>query len=186
MNLRTSIALLCWLLTAPLAAQTPIANRLKAVARQLSAEAHMVARYTDDHRHCLYYTEAQRLYRYDVLTNRKEEVAFASDSYNNILNTWLSPDGNFFFIVVDRGAFVTTYMESGQELWRYDTRTRRPFKVGQGFRVEHRRGCIVIHRATRCLNPDDAPDKQRWMARNHFYDLYGKVIWAKEEYEVGK
>ena len=167
-------------------AQTPVANRVKAMAKSLPETYVVVAKYTDNHRHSLYYTNTNRLYRYDVLTNRREEAVFSNTSYDKILLTWLSPDGNFIFIAVDKGNLVPSYMDAGQELWRYDSRTKRYYKVGVGFNIKRRKGCIIIKRGTRCLNPAAPPDKQRWMAQDHYYDLYGKVIWAKEEYEVGK
>jgi hypothetical protein len=166
--------------------QTPVANRVKGVVKSLPKTSVVVAKYTDNQRHCLYYTDSNRLFCYDVISNRREETVFSNTSYNKILSTWLSPDGNFIFIAVDKGNLATSYMDAGQELWRYDSRNKRFIKVGVGFNIERKKGCIVIKRGTRCLNPSAPPDKQRWMAQNHFYDLYGKVIWAKDEYEVGK
>ena len=164
--------------------QTPVANRVKAVAKSLQNDAVIVAKYTDNHRHCLYYIEGDRLFRYDVMTNRREEVHFTNSSYDSILSAWLSPDGNFFFIAVDKGTLVNFYMDCGQELWRFDSRTKRTYKVGVGFKIERRKGCIVIKRGNRCLNPSAPPSHRQWMAQDHFYDLYGKVIWAKDEYKV--
>lgn len=164
--------------------QTPVANRVKAVAGSLKKDAVVVAKYTDNHRHCLYYIEGDRLFCYDVMTNRREEIHFANSSYDKILSAWLSPDGNFFFIAVDKGTPANFYMDCGQELWRFDSRTKRTYKVGVGFRIERRKDNIVIMRGTRCLNPSAPPSRRRWMAQNHFYDLYGKVMWAQEEYEV--
>lgn len=59
-----------------LTAQTPLANRVKAMARHLPAGAEVVSKYTDNHRHCLYYTLYNRLFRYDVVTNKSVGVEF--------------------------------------------------------------------------------------------------------------
>lgn len=164
--------------------QTPVANRVRAVAKSLRKPAVVVAKYTDNRRHCLYFRDLYRLFRYDVISNRREDVVFSTTSYTKILSTWLSPDGDFIFVVVDKGGLVPSYMEAGQELWKYDSHTGKYSKIGAGFRIQHRKGCIVIKRGTRCLNPTMPPAKQRWMAQDHFFDLYGKVIWAKDEYRV--
>ncbi len=165
-------------------AQTPVANRVKAVVAHLPRQASVVAKYTDVYRHCLYFTMANRLYQYDVLTDRQHDVSFTGNSYAHIITTWLSPDGNFFFIAVDRGNLSSFYLDDGQEVWRYDSRKHKTKKIGQGFCIEVQKGCIVIKRASRCLNPDAAPKHQQWMAQDHYYDLYGNIIWAKDEYKV--
>ncbi len=177
-------AVMLFLAFSPLAAQTPIANRVTAAAQKLPRSAVQVARYKDAVRHGLYYIYQHRLYFYDVLTNRTTDVTFSTSSYDKILSAWLSPDGNFFYIAIDRGSMVSSYMEGGQELWRYDSRTKRYTRIGQGFAIRHNKSCIWIKRATRCLNPSALPAKQRWMAQDHYYDAYGKTIWAKDEYEV--
>lgn len=164
--------------------QTPVANRVKGVVKHLPKEAVVVAKYTDNARHSLYYIEANRLYCYDVLTNKREEFVFVNSSYDHIIANWLSPDGNFVFIAIDKGKNVSNYMDSGQELWRIDSQTRRRTRVGVGFSIERRKGCYIIKRGTRCLNPSAPVEQQRWMAQDHYYDLYGDVIWAKDEYEV--
>lgn len=165
-------------------AQTPVANRVKAVVAHLPCQARVVAKYTDVYRHCLYFTMANRLYQYDVLTDRQHDVPFTGNSYAHIITTWLSPDGNFFFIAVDRGNLASFYLDDGQEVWRYDSRKRKYKKIGQGFCVEVQKGCIVIKRASRCLNPNATPKHQQWMAQGHYYGLYGNIIWTKDEYKI--
>lgn len=165
-------------------AQTPVANRVKAVVKHLPKSAVVVAKYTDNHRHSLYYIYNNRLYFYDVLTGRKDDVVFTTDSYTKILSSWLSPDGNFFFIAIDRGAFAHFYLDDGQELCRYDSRTKRYTKVGQGYHIEKQKGCYVIKRASRCLNPKAPQHHQKWMGREHYYDLYGMVIFIKDEFPI--
>lgn len=178
------LVFLCSICTA--GAQTPIANRVQAMARSLAPHAKIVAKYTDNQRHCLYYTYADRLYSFDVITNRHNDISFATDAYANIISSWLSPDGNFIFIAVDRGNYANFYLEDGKELWRYDTREKTAVKIGSGFYIWHKPGCLIICRASRCLNPEAPRSHQQWMAQDHYYDLYGKIIWAKGEYRVKK
>jgi hypothetical protein len=165
-------------------AQSPIANRVKAMAKQLPPSAQVVAKYTDNHRHGLYYIQDNRLFFADAETSRRSEVNFATEAYSKILSCWLSPDSNFIFIVVDRGSYASFYLDDGQELWRYDVRRKSPMNVGQGFKIVRQSGSIVISKASRCLNPDAPQSRQHWMAQDHYYDLYGKIIWAKDEYRV--
>lgn len=165
-------------------AQTPVANRVKAFARSLNHEAHVVAKYTDNRRHCLYYTSGNRLFRYDVLTDEKTEVNFSTNSYAKILSTWLSPDGNYIFIAIDKGILAESYLINGQELWRYDSNGLKSKLIGSGFAIESKPKCIVIKKATRCLNPQAPADKQHWMAKNHYFNVDGTIIWAKEEYKI--
>lgn len=174
--------LLCCCLSA--LSQTPVANRIQAVVRHLPASATVVAKYTDNHRHCLYYTSNNRLYRCDVLNGRRNEVTFTNNSYTKIISSWLSPDGNFFFLALDRGSLADFYLDDGQELWRIDSRTRRSLKVGQGYHIRKEKGCYVIKRASRCLNPKASQSRQKWMGRDHYYDLYGMVIFVKDEFPI--
>ncbi|MBM6992095.1 MAG: hypothetical protein I3J02_02370 [Prevotella sp.] len=184
MKIRLVIFILLLLFSSAAHAQTPIANRIKSLIKALPIGSKVVAKYTDTHRHCLYYISEHRLYCYDVLTGQRKNVNFSTSNYTHILSTWLSPDGNFFFVAVDKGSLSPSYIESGQELWRFDSRTKRSYKVGQGYFIEHRKKCIIIKQASRCFNPTAPRDKKRWMGQNHYYDLYGKVIYAKEEFEI--
>lgn len=184
--LRQRLATLLYLLLMLTAAhsQTPVANRVKGVAKSLSPDAKVIAKYTDNHRHCIYYLKNHRVFCFDVMTNQQQEVSIANTSYAHVLSTWLSPDGNFFFIAIDKGDLATFYLDDGQELWRYDSRTKRSDKVGQGYAIERHKESIVIRRASRCINPTAPLSHQRWMGRKHHFDLYGKVIWAEDEYEI--
>ncbi len=180
------VACICLCTATAAMAQTPIAIRVNAASKVLSGKGKVVARYKDRHRHGVYYIREHRLYFYDVMTNHTTDVTFTNSAYDKVVNSWLSPDGNYFFIVVDRASMVRNYLDAGQELWRYDSRTKRFSKIGQGFAIRRNHSCMWIKRATRCLNPNDPPKEQRWMAQNHYYDLYGKVIFAKEEYEINE
>ena len=165
-------------------AQTPVANRVRAMAGRLPQQAAVVAKYTDVKRHCLYYTLRNRLYVYDVLANRRREIHFADNSYKRIFATWLSPDGNYLFIAVDRGPLSFFYLKDGQQLWRYNSYSHRSLKVGQGFCIARRKGCFKIKQAWRCLNPNAQQRYQHWTARDHYFDLYGNVIFALGEYKI--
>lgn len=165
-------------------AQTPVANRVKAVVKSLPAQAQVVAKYTDNQRHCLYYTLRNRLFRYDVKTDKREEISFSPNPYSSIITTWLSADGNAFFIALDRKNLVSFYLDNGQELWRYDSHTKQPKRIGVGFSISHLGERITIKRASRCLNPQAAQSRQRWMVCDHHYDGNGTPLGKGEEYKL--
>ena len=175
------ISLLCSMGTM---AQTPIANRVKAVAKRLPGQAQIVAKYTDNRRHCLYYTLRDRLLRYDVRTNRREEVTFSSRPYASIIATWMSDDKNTFFIAIDKKGMVPSYLENGQELWMYDSKTRKTKFIGEGFSISHKHNRITIKRASRCIYPSAAQSQQHWMIRDHQFDNEGTPLGKSEEYKM--
>jgi len=166
------------------AAQTPVANRVKAMEKTLQKGAESVAKYTDNKRHCLYYTFHNRLYRYDVMTNKRENVEFATDAYNKIKATMLSPDGNFVFVIVDRGDLANFYLSDGQQLWRIDSRNLKSTKIGEGYDIKKNDKDFVIKKAHRCLNPNASRNAQKWTARDHHFDLTGHVLFASDEYKI--
>ena len=105
---RLILTILVFLLSPPLAmSQTPIANRVKAKAERMKNGDRIVAKYTDDRRHCLYFVRSNRLFRYDALTGATSEVVFSIHGYNKIINTWLSRNGNVVFVLVDRSALTS-------------------------------------------------------------------------------
>ena len=165
-------------------AQTPIANRVKAVIKSLPTQAQVVAKYTDNQRHCLYYTLRNRLFRYDVKTNKREEISFSPNPYSSIIATWLSTDGNAFFIATDRKNLVSFYLDNGQELWSFDSHTKRPKRVGVGFSISRSGERITIKRASRCLNPQAAQSRQHWMVCDHHYDGNGTPLGKGDEYKL--
>jgi hypothetical protein len=164
--------------------QTPLANRVKAMVNHLSSSANVVAKYTDDRRHCLFYTMHNRLFRYDALKDKNMDVDFASEGYSRIITTFLSPDGDFIFVAVDKGSLASFYPDDGQVLWRIDSRTLRPYKVGDGYKIVIHKDEIIISKAFRCLNPQAPANKRRWTAKDHYYDAYGHVAYAKDEYKI--
>ena len=165
-------------------AQTPIANRVKAVVKSLPPQAQVVAKYTDTQRHCLYYTLRNRLFRYDVKTNKREEISFSPNPYSAIITTWLSTNGNAFFIAIDRKDLVAFYLDNGQELWAFNSLSKRPKKIGTGFAISHSDKGITIKRASRCVNPKAARNNQHWMICDHHYDGNGTPLGKGEEYKL--
>lgn len=178
------IIIYIFLFTETSTAQTPIANRINAVIDHLPKNIGIVAKYTDNNRHSLYYTYHNRLYIYDVLSNIHKEVNFNAKGYDKILKTYLSPDGDFVFIAIDNGDLASFYFEDGQELWCIDSRNHHASLVGKGFRIIKRKGCFIIKKAFKCLNPSAPQPYQKWMGKDHYYDLTGKVIWSKDEYLI--
>jgi len=175
------VVLLCLALSAK--AQTPVANRVRAMAARLPEGCKVVAKYTDDKRHCLYYTAHNRLYRYDVLTNKNHEVRFTTEAYSHILNTYITEQGAYVFVCVEKDLHPKEPPENVQELWRISSNDRRNKKIGEGFAIEKRPGCFIIKKVSKRIEPTSGRKKTRWMVQDHYYYLDGRTIWAKEEYE---
>lgn len=170
--------------TLQLQAQTPIANRVHAAARHLEPGCRVVAKYTDNQRHSLYYASTNRLFCYDVWTDKTREVKFSDNAYETIHEAYLSPKSRYIFIDVERGQDAAHPLDNHRQLWIYDTLTGKYDKVGEGFDIARHKEHIVIKQTTRCLNPKADVRDQRWMVRDHYYYLAdGHNIWAKDEYE---
>lgn len=168
----------------PSFAQTPIANRVHAAANRLGLECRTVAKYTDNKRHCLYYSSSNRLFCYDVWTDKTHEVRFSNEAYQCIVETYLSPKGRYLFIDVECNENAASGFEDHRQLWIYDTFSGKFEKVGAGFDVSKGRDSFIIKKATHCLNPKAPVSQQRWMVRDHYYYMdNGRNIWAKDEYE---
>lgn len=167
-----------------LTAQTPLANRVKAMARHLPAGAEVVSKYTDNHRHCLYYTLYNRLFRYDVVTNKSVGVEFSSSSYARLLRTFLSPDGNCIFVVVRKTGDEVSNSYNMEQLWRYDSRSRKSSNIGSGFSIVCCRDSIIIKKVVRSLNPSRPFSHRQWIAKDHYYDFDGHMLDAKDEYRL--
>ena len=165
--------------------QTPVANRVKAVAANLNPRAIIVAKYTDNHRHCLYYIEGDRLFRHDVLRTQREEINFSNTSYHHVHANWLSPDGNFFFIVVEHEQ-QAKHKNKVQKyaLWRYDSRRNSSRKIGSGYKVEHRKKHIAIMRLTNNPQVTKSLTAQQPTSQEQLFDLYGKRIMAGDDFEI--
>lgn len=165
-------------------AQTPVANRVKAAAKSLGKNTQVVAKYTDDKRHALYYTYNNRLYKYDVITNQKTDINFTNKTYDTIENTWLTPNGDCILISVDRRTQATQSMEDGKQLWKYNTFDNSSTFIGEGFEINMKADCIEIKKGTRYISNKTPTKGGYWMARNHYYYKDGNVIYSKEEYKV--
>lgn len=172
------------LMSSGLLAQTPVANRVAAAVASLPQGARDVARYTDNRRHCLYYTFQERLYKIDVFSNTNLQVRLAPEGYERIIASFTSPRAQNLFIVVDKGDLAGEYMTDGQELWKIDTLHGTVALLGSGFHIEKRKGSIVIRKGIKCLNPSAPLNRQQWMATDHFLDFEGKIIYAKGEYKM--
>lgn len=79
-----------------ISAQTPVANRVRAAAENLPEGCNVVAKYTDNKYHCLFYTMHNRLYKYDVITNRNTDVNFTPFAYSSITASYIAPKENIF------------------------------------------------------------------------------------------
>ncbi len=162
--------------------QTAIANRIAAAIDHLPAGAHVAAKFTSNSRHCFYYTYANRLYRYDAIMDNRSEVVFANEPYQSIMDTYLEGDKRYLLVAVNRRGLTSNFLMDGEALWCYDLKKRKFSKSGEGFNIQKRKDCFIISRASRCLNPNDPPQQQRWMVRDHYYELNGKVDYYKDEY----
>lgn len=82
------------------------------------------------------------------------------------------------------GARATNYVCDGQQLWVINTLNRQTRKLFEGFRVEKRKGCIVVGKADYCCNSKAPFEQRRWKCRNHYFDFTGKIIWCMDDYEI--
>lgn len=166
-------------------AQTPVANRVHTSASNLPANSRIVAKYTDNKRHCLYYCINERLYRYDVVNDKNQETCFSDKAYKSINNTFLSStDSRYIFIDIDLGRRHGNEPGTTHELWRIDTFTNKSTKIGSGCKISRHKDSLVITAFSRCCNPDAPVARQKWMVRDHYYYLEdGKTIFAKEEHQ---
>ena len=96
----------------------------------------------------------------------------------------MSDDKNTFFIAIDKKGMVPSYLENGQELWMYDSKTRKTKFIGEGFSISHKHNRITIKRASRCINPSAAQSQQHWMIRDHQFDNEGTPLGKSEEYKM--
>ena len=71
-----------------------------------------------------------------------------------------------------------------QQLWIINTLNRQTRKLFEGFRVEKRKGCIVVGKADYCCNSKAPFEQRRWKCRNHYFDFTGKIIWCMDDYEI--
>ena len=139
--LKTAAACAAAFLALGAAAQTPVANRVKAMAAALPEHSSVAAKYTDNRRHCLYYVNAHRLYRYDALTDRIEEIPL-SGGRSSVVSTMLDGSGDVFLVVVDRGREAPRY--GRMELWRMDSTKPECAKIGTGREIRRSGGRVRV------------------------------------------
>ncbi|MBQ6651866.1 MAG: hypothetical protein IJM81_00515 [Prevotella sp.] len=183
---------LCQLSSAAIFAQTPIANRVRGMEKSLPKEAFVIARYTDDRRHCLYYKIGDRLFKYDVLDGIKTDLTISPSGYTRIINIWINDNHRYLIVAIDRRGLTETYLENGQELWRIDTYSGRRMKIGTGYKIALRgekpwlkQSHYIISKASRCLNPKEPMKERNWMIRDHYFDMEGLPITITDEYRYG-
>lgn len=170
-----------------LSAQNPVANRVKAAAENLPDGCEIVAKYTDSRYHCLFYTMHNRLYKYDVMTNKNTDVNFTPFAYSSIYATYVAPKGKHIFICIERSPFSQTTPENNHELWMISPDGGESKKIDEGIKIHKRKGCFIIKKISRMKKVKDKNGtRQQWMMRDHYYNLDGHIIWAKDEYEYKK
>lgn len=174
-------------LTAVANAQTPVADRVRAAIKHLPTSIEVVAKYTDNARHCLYYILDHRLYCLDVIRNKNKEVDFP-ESYLKILDYYLVHAGKLLFVSIDRGSLSKTYAVDGQKLYMIDPLTRRIKEVGSGYSIKRstlkNNECFSVKKAHKCLNPNEIMGRQQWIAREHFFGIDGSVLYAGKEFKI--
>ncbi len=187
------LAFCLWLFPFAIAfTQTPIANRVRGMAKALPKGAVVIARYTDDRRHCLYYKIGDRLFKYDVVDGTKTDLTISPSGYTKIINIWINDNHHYLIVAIDRQGLTETYLEKGQELWRIDTFSGRRMKIGTGYKIVLRgekpwlkQTHYIISKASRCLNLKEPMKKSNWMVRDHYYDMEGRSITVTDEYRYG-
>lgn len=121
------------LVAACLIAQTPIANRIKTAALHLPKTASVLAKYTDNKRHCLYYILQNKIYCFDVVLNINEVLDFTQKPYKKIIASSISPDGNYMLICLDRGEQKNAMHTNRFELWRINSHNKNFQYIANGF-----------------------------------------------------
>lgn len=168
-------------------AQTPVANRIRAVVKHLPKSSVVAAKYTDNERHSIYYIVNHRLFCYDVVTDKDAEVAFP-ENYLKIDNCYVVGKEGLLFVVIDRGSLSKNYAKDGKRLYMITPLTKDIKEVGSGFNVRTTtlkgEECFCIKKAYRLLNPSEVTGQQQWLAREHFYGIDGSVIYAGKEFKI--
>ena len=164
-------------------AQTPIANRINVAARHLPKDAIVIAKYTDNERHCLFYCNANRIYCLDVILNINEQLSFAQKNNEQILATYLTPDRRLMLFSTDWGNNKSDVLEERFQLWSIDSYNRQFKKIAKGFTIDKTREGFTIRRRSRCINPKAPKAHHRWMVQDLQFDLNGRLVKTGQEYE---
>lgn len=164
-------------------AQTPIANRINVAARHLPKGAVVIAKYTDNERHCLFYYNENRIYCLDVILNINEQLNFAPKDDEQILTTYLSSDRRQMLFCSDSGNNKNDVIKERFQLWSIDSYNRQFKKIAKGFTIDKTREGFTIRRRSRCINPQAPKAHQRWMVQDLQFDLNGRLVKTGQEYE---
>ena len=130
-----------------------------------------------------YYQYNERVFCYDKESKTTEEIQFGY-GYDNIKAIYVSPAKSRIFVVLDMGSHSSCYVRDGQQLWVINTLNHQTRKLQDGFRVEKRKGCIVMGKADFCVNSNAPINQRKWKCRNHYFDFTGKIIWSMDDYFV--
>lgn len=144
--------------------------------------AKLIANYSG-RQNTIFFTYNGRIYCYDKAQKLSSDIPF-DNGYEKIKDIYLSPAKSRIFVVLDMGARATNYVCDGQQLWVINTLNRQTRKLFEGFRVEKRKGCIVVGKADYCCNSKAPFEQRRWKCRNHYFDFTGKIIWCMDDYEI--
>ena len=139
----------------------------------------------DDRRNASYYLYDNRLIYYDKASQKGREIPFGY-GYDRVKDIFLSPMKSRIFVVLDMGTHSTYYICDGLQLWVINTLNGQKRKLIEGFKVEKRKGCIVVGKVQFCHNSKAPLNKRRWRAHNHYFDFTGKVLWMMDDYDVMK
>lgn len=175
-----------FMLPAPVKAQTVVANRVKAAASSLPNDCRIVAKYTDNQRHCLYYIANDRLYKYDVLTNKNSDIRFSPNAYSRIIKTYVTENGDYLFVCVDKDLNAKEPPENVQELWRVNPSNNRSIKIGEGFSIKRVKDGFVIKELVDKKTSRSGDENSQWTVRDHHFYADGQSKWAEEEYTFSK
>lgn len=150
-----------------LIAQTPIANRIKAAVLHLPKKATVLAKYTDNKRHCLYYMYKDKMYCLDVVLNINEVLDFTQKPYKKIIASSISPDGNYVLLCLDRGELKNTAITNRFELWRINSHNKSFQYIANGFTCKKTKLGYTLQQK---INK-----KQPYIIRCRQVDFYGNI-----------
>lgn len=155
---------------ASIKAQTPVAIRVKAIIKTLPSSAVIVAKYTDNDRHSLYYILNQRLYIYDVLENRNTELTFTEKEYRDISKSFISPDGHEVFIVTTDINNIDHNNNNDNTLWKINSKNKKAIKLYQGEEIIKTKKNILIKRRIQ------SAENKQIIKQTVILDLHGNYL----------
>lgn len=163
-------------------AQTPIANRVRMAAKKLPEKSEIVAKYTDNKRHSLYYIFENRLYCVDVYKNRIREVQFSNRNYERIRSWRISPSAAYMLFIVDKGRQHRNENDRF-ELWRLNSFDRKSKCLDTGYRITRSNEEYIVTKRLNVINPDAPKKNRKWLLQDYSYDMEGNTLFRKEAYK---